>query len=154
MRETWHEEEVRVSDVAEQVSGSQESGAQVPLVDYLVLGDDPHLRAQECVACQARFFDRRNACASCFGAEFRTVDIPNEGVLRSFTIVAHAGPGIDVPFVAGLVDCGGTSVRGNVINILADPDHVALGMNVRLATFSVGFDDNGTEAVGFGYEPI
>ena len=38
---------------------------QVPLVDYLVLGDSPHLVASECVACGARYFDRRNACASC-----------------------------------------------------------------------------------------
>ena len=36
---------------------------RIPLVDYLVLDDgDPHLRAQECVNCGARFFDRRNAC--------------------------------------------------------------------------------------------
>ena len=26
-------------------------------------------------------------------------------------------------------------------------------MKVRLATYSVGTDDNGTEAIGFGYEP-
>ena len=73
---------------------------QVPLVDYLILGDEPHLQASECTACGARFFDRRNACAACFNTEFTTVDIPTEGVLTSFTIVAHAAPGIDVPFVA------------------------------------------------------
>ena len=44
---------------------------QIPLVDYLVLGDEPHLVANECVACGARFFDRRNACAACSGTEFR-----------------------------------------------------------------------------------
>ena len=126
---------------------------QVPLVDYLVLGDDPHLEANECTSCGARFFDRRNACASCFGTDFTTVDIPNEGVLTSFTIVAHAAPGIDVPFVAGVIDCDGTSVRGNVINTPPDADHVTLGMPVRLATYTVGTDDNGTEAIGFGYEP-
>ena len=38
---------------------------QIPLVDYLVLGDDPHLVANECTSCGARFFDRRNACADC-----------------------------------------------------------------------------------------
>ena len=43
---------------------------QIPFVDYLVLGDDPHLVANECTACGARFFDRRNACASCSGTEF------------------------------------------------------------------------------------
>ena len=129
------------------------NGGRVPLVDYLVLGDEPHLEANECTGCGARFFDRRNACASCFGTDFTRVAIANDGILRSFTIVAHAGPGIDVPFVAGVVDCGGTSVRGNIINTEPDPEHVTLGMPVRLATYSLGVDDNGTEAIGFGYEP-
>lgn len=139
-----------MSDVAQQVQGT---GEQVPLVDYLVLGDDPHLRANECTGCKARYFDRRNACASCFATDFTEVTIPNDGILTSFTIVAHAAPGIPTPFVAGVIDCGGTSVRGNIINTEPDADHVTLGMAVRLATYSLGNDDNGTEAIGFGYEP-
>jgi uncharacterized OB-fold protein len=127
---------------------------QVPLVDYLVLGDQPHLVASECTNCGAHYFDRRNACASCFGNEFRSADVPTEGELRTFTIVAFAAPGIPVPFVAGVVDCDGTSVRANLINVEPDADHVRLGMKVRLATFVVGTDDEGTEAVGFGFEPI
>jgi len=127
---------------------------QIPLVDYLVLGDPPHLVAHECAACGARFFDRRNACASCFGTQFTTVGVPSEGELEAFTIVSFAAPGVPVPFVAGLVDCGGTSVRANVINTAPDPEHVKLGMKVRLATYSVGTDDDGTEAVGFGFEPF
>lgn len=126
---------------------------KVPLVDYLVLDPSPHLVARECTACGARYFDRRNACAACFADEFVTVPIGTDGTLRSFTIVAYAAPGIDVPFVAGVVDCDGTSVRGNVINTEPDPDHVKLGMPVRLATYSMGTDDNGTEAIGFGFEP-
>jgi uncharacterized OB-fold protein len=128
--------------------------AQIPLVEYLVLGDEPHLVANECTACGARYFDRRNACAGCFGTEFRKVDVPTEGEVRAFTIVALAAPGIPVPFVAAVVDCGGTSVRGNIINTPPDPEHVTLGMKVRLALTSVGTDDSGTEAVGFGFEPV
>jgi uncharacterized OB-fold protein len=128
--------------------------SQVPLVDYLVLGDEPHLVAYECASCGARFFDRRNACAKCFGTEFARVPIGTEGVLRTFTIVAYAAPGIPVPFVSGVIDCDGTSVRGNIINTEADPEHVHTGMKVRLATYSLGTDDNGTEAIGFGFEPI
>ena len=128
---------------------------QVPMVDYLVLGDDPHLVANECEACGARFFDRRNACAACGKAEgFRRVEVDREGELQSYTIVAFAAPGIDVPFVAGIVDCGGTTVRGNVVGTAPDPDHVRLGMKVRLATFPIGTDGEGTEAVGFGFEPV
>jgi uncharacterized protein len=129
-------------------------GQQVPLVDYLVLGDQPHLIAHECASCGARYFDRRNACASCGQTEFKTVDVPSEGELRAFTIVAYAAPGIPVPFVAGVVDCGGTSVRANMINVTADPDHVRTGMRVRLATYVLGTDDEGTEAIGFGFEPV
>jgi uncharacterized OB-fold protein len=128
--------------------------AAIPIVDYLVLGDEPHLVAQECTSCGARFFDRRNACASCSGTEFRSVDIATTGELKAFTIVAFAAPGVPVPFVAGVIDCDGTSVRGNVINVDPDPDHVSLGMKVKLATYVVGTDDDGTEAIGFGFEPI
>lgn len=127
---------------------------RVPHVDYLVLGDDdPYLVANECDSCGARFFDRRNACAGCFGTDFSTVKVATDGELRSFTIVAFAAPGVPVPFVAGVVDCDGTSVRGNIINTEPDPDHVQTGMQVRLATYSLGTDDNGVEAIGYGFEP-
>jgi uncharacterized protein len=126
----------------------------VPIVDYLVLGDEPHLVAKECTSCGARFFDRRNACASCSGTSFVDTPIGTTGELKAFTIVAFAAPGVPVPFVAGVIDCDGTSVRGNVINVQPDPDHVALGMKVRLATYVVGTDDDGTEAIGFGFEPL
>jgi uncharacterized OB-fold protein len=126
---------------------------QIPLVDYLVLGDDPHLVAHECTACGARFFDRRNACAACTGTEFATVDVDTQGTLRAFTIVSFAAPGIPVPYVAGVVDSRGTSIRTNIINVDPDPDHVTLGMKVKLATYPIGTDDNGTEAIGFGFEP-
>jgi uncharacterized OB-fold protein len=128
----------------------------VPIVDYLVLDGAPHLEANECTGCGARYFDRRNACANpdCGGGEFRRVALSTTGEVRAFTIVSHAAPGIPVPFVAAVVDCGGTSVRANVINVAPDPANVALGMKVRLATYPLGTDRAGTEAVGFGFEPI
>ena len=52
---------------------------QIPLVDYLELGDDPHLVANECTSCGARFFDRRNACAACEGTDFKKVDVADDG---------------------------------------------------------------------------
>jgi uncharacterized OB-fold protein len=127
---------------------------QIPLVDFLVLGDDPHLEAQECTNCGARYFGRRNACASCFKTEFRTVRVANEGTLNTFTIVAQAAPGIPVPFVSGIVDVDGTSVRANIVNVDPTPEKVTFGMKLRLTTFPIGTDDEGVEAVGFGYEPV
>lgn len=126
---------------------------QVPLVDYLVLGNQPHLVANECTSCGARYFDRRNACASCFATDFKKTNIATDGVVRSFTIVTFAAPGVPVPFVAAIIDCGGTSVRANLINVEATPEAVTLGMKVRLAIYSLGNDDNGAEAISFGFEP-
>ena len=129
-------------------------GKQVPLVEYLALEPQPHLVANECTGCGARYFDRRNACASCENDEFKKVDIATQGEVKAFTIVSMAAPGVPVPFVSAIIDCDGTSVRGNVIDVEPDDQHVSLGMKVELATTSVGEDDNGVEAVGFGFRPI
>jgi uncharacterized OB-fold protein len=127
--------------------------AQIPIVQYLALEDEPHLVASECVACGARYFDRRNACASCGGSEFRTAAISTTGELRSFTIVTKGPSGVAVPYVAVIVDCDGTTVRGNLVDVPPDPDNVRVGMPVRLTTTSLGTDDAGTEAVGFAFVP-
>jgi uncharacterized OB-fold protein len=127
---------------------------QLPLVDYLVLGEEPHLEAWECTSCKARFFDRRNACASCEADDFRRAPIASEGVVRAFTIVSQAAPGIPVPFVSAIIDCDGTSVKANLVNVEPTDAHVSTGMKVRLVTSPFGVDDDGVEGVGFGFEPI
>ncbi len=126
---------------------------QIPFVNYLVLGDQPHLVANECMSCGARFFDRRNACAGCSGTDFKEARIATQGELRAFTIVAFAAPGIPVPFVSAIIDCAGTSVRANLVNVKADPEHVKLGMPVKLTTFPIGTDEDGVEAINFAFEP-
>lgn len=127
---------------------------EIPIVDYLRLGDEPHLVASECNTCGARYFDRRNACASCSGLDFHPVDIATTGKLTTFTIVAFAAPGVPVPFAAGVIDCDGTPVRGNVVNVDPTPENIRLGMDLRLTTFPVGTDSEGTTAIGFGFEPM
>jgi uncharacterized OB-fold protein len=128
--------------------------SRVPLVDYLALEPAPRLVASECTSCGEHFLDHRVACAKCFGEEFRKVDLATEGEVVSFTIVAFAMPGVEVPFTAAIVDLAGTRVAGNIRHTPADPEHVTLGKQVRLTTFSLGLDSAGTEAVGFGFSPI
>lgn len=131
----------------------QETLQRVPLVSYLEL-DPPHLVANECTHCGARYFDRRNACASCGGEEFAPVDIDTTGTVRTYSIVAFSIPGVEVPFVAAIVDCGGTSVRGKLVKVTPDPEHVKVGMKVELVTVSEGVDDDGVEAIGYAFAPV
>jgi uncharacterized OB-fold protein len=129
---------------------------QIPVVNYLVLdGERTHLQARRCKACGAQYFDRRNACAHCFGTEFDIVDLATTGKVRSFTIVHRASPNVPTPYVSALVDIdgGGGVVKANIINTEPTPERVTLGMAVRLATFVADTDSQGTEAVAFGFEP-
>jgi len=128
---------------------------QIPLVDYLRLGERPYLSANECKNCGARFFDRRNACASCGKREFKKARVRNGARLKAFTIVHRAAPGIPAPYVSAIVETDdGTTVRSNVVNCEPTPEAVNLGMKLKLTTYPIGKDDEGTEAIAFGYEPV
>ena len=130
-------------------------GKQVPIVDYLAIDDGPpHLVAWESVDSGALYFDRRNADANQGGTEFKRRKLATTGKVRSFTIVHRTVPGVPAPYVSALVDLdGGGSVKGNLQNIPPDPEHVKLGMPVKMTTFVAGTDDDGTEAVAFAFEP-
>jgi uncharacterized OB-fold protein len=124
----------------------------IPAVDYLVLGDDPHLRARQCRQCGALYFDRRNACAKCFATEFNWRRLPNEGVVRAYTIVQRGAK--TGPFTSAVVElAGGGVVKANLIGV-TEPAQIQPEMKVRLTTFEAGSDDDGTVAVAFGYQPI
>jgi uncharacterized protein len=130
------------------------AGAQTAVVDYLVLGDSPHLEANACASCGALFFDRRNACAKCGGSAFERKALATTGVLRSFTVIHRAAPNVPVPYVSTVVELdGGGVVKANLVDGGADPDKIELGMPVRMTTFVCGKDDEGTEAVAFGFTP-
>ncbi|GAA0247911.1 Zn-ribbon domain-containing OB-fold protein [Cryptosporangium japonicum] len=127
---------------------------QIPFVDYLELRPEPHLVAHECTSCAARYFDRRNGCAHCGGRDFRAAPVATTGEVRSFTIVTFAAPGVPVPFVAAVVDCDGTSVRTNLVDVEPSPDVVHLGMTVALTTYVAGTDAEGVDAVNYAFKPL
>ena len=45
-------------------------------------------------------------------------------------------------------------MKTNLVDIEPDPEQVKLGMKVKLKTFVAGTDDDGTEAVAFGFAPV
>jgi uncharacterized protein len=130
-------------------------GKQIPIVDYLVIDDgEPHLEAWESTDSGALYFDRRNADAKGGGTDFRRRKLATTGLVRSFTIVHRTVPGVPAPYVSVLIDLdGGGSVKSNLANVPPDPEHIKLGMPVRMTTFTAGSDDDGTEAIAFAFEP-
>ena len=126
-------------------------GPDVPIVDYLVLGEDPHLRSWKCTACGALYFDRRNACAKCFGGDFTRTRLASEGTVRAYTVVHRAAPSIPTPYTSVVVDLdGGGVVKAGLVGI-TDTGSITPGLRVRMVTFEAGRDDNDTKAIAFGY---
>jgi uncharacterized OB-fold protein len=127
----------------------------IPIVDYLVLDDGPpHLVAQESVESGALYFDRRNADAKSGKPGFKARRVADTGTVRTFTIVHRAAPGVPTPYVSIVVDLdGGGVVKANLLNVDPTPEAVTVGMKVKMTTYAVGTDDEGTEAIAFAYEP-
>jgi len=125
---------------------------RIPAVDYLVIDNDaPHLRTNECSSCGALFFDRRNACAHCSNTTFTQRALANTGVVRAFTTVHRAAPGLPAPYTSVVVELdGGGFVKANLLDV-TDPEQIVPELPVSLDTFIAGADDDGVEAIAFGY---
>jgi len=74
--------------------------------------------------------------------------------VRSFTIIHRAAPNVPVPYVSSVIELdGGGVVKANLLDAGTEPDKIHLGMAVRMTTFACGRDEEGTEAVAFGFTP-
>lgn len=126
---------------------------QVPIVDYLALdGPEPHLVGQRCAACGATYLQRRNACGACGGRELGPAPLAGRGVVRSFTVVHRGAPKETGPFVSVVVELDdGAFVKANLLAVAPDAASVDFAAPVHLRTYVAGTDDDGTEAIAFGY---
>jgi uncharacterized OB-fold protein len=126
---------------------------QVPVVDYLVLdGPGPRLVGNRCAACGATYLGRRNACAACGGVGFTLVPLADRGRVESFTVVHRGAPKLTGPFVSAVVRLDdGVYVKANLLDVAPDASAVDFEVPVGLRTFVAGTDDEGTEAVAFGF---
>ncbi|MGV0714466.1 OB-fold domain-containing protein [Mycolicibacterium sp. XJ662] len=125
----------------------------IPVAAYLVLGKRPHLCGSRCVACDAVYLLRRTACSRCGQAEFGTrVDLGDAGVVTAATVVHRAPPGVDTPFVSGVVALdGGGFVRTNLTGAVRDPV-AAVGRRAVLRTRPIATDSAGVQAIGYEFE--
>jgi uncharacterized OB-fold protein len=97
------------------------------------------------------------ACGKCFAVDnFEDLKFSNHGTLRAFTIVYQTAPGIEVPFIAAIVDMPeGTAVRANIGGVDPEGDKVAalLGKKLEMYTEAVRQDKEGNDVVAFKFRP-
>src|SRR5258706_11856562 len=130
--------------------------SKIPIVDHLVLDDGaPHLLAQECEMCGALFYAKPIQCGSCSPAgPFKPRKLATTGTLRAFTVVKRGSVGSG--FISAIVDFdGGGNAKANLVNGDTESyENNKLGAPVKLVTYTVDTDDEGNEAVAFGFETV
>jgi uncharacterized OB-fold protein len=132
-----------------------------PIVPYLVLaekeGEKAYLSGSRCKSCGTAYVGSRWSCAKCFAVNsMEQIKLSDHGELHTFSIVYQTAPGIQVPFVAAIVDLPeGTSVRANIEGIEPDPDKLVplLGKQVEMYTEKVRTDREGNDVIAFKFRP-
>lgn len=118
------------------MSEAAETTGPLPVVDFLKIPDsgDPYLEGHRCKKCGTIYLGARDNCAKCAArGEMETIKLSNKGELYSYSIVYRSFPGIDTPYVSAIVDLeGGGTVKGNLVDIEADPKNIEFGMPVEV----------------------
>jgi uncharacterized OB-fold protein len=61
------------------------------------------------------------------------VKLSTKGKLYAYSIVHRSFPGVDVPYISAVVDLdGGGTLKGNLINVPADPKAIKFDMPVEV----------------------
>jgi len=113
-----------------------QAAGPLPVVDFLKIPaeGEPYLEGHRCKKCSAMYLGPRQTCAKCSAqGEMEAVRLSNRGELYSFSIVYRSFPGIDTPYISAIVDLeGGGTVKGNLVDIEADPKNIEFGMPVEV----------------------
>jgi uncharacterized OB-fold protein len=109
----------------------------------------PHLIGGRCKNCGAFSFPRAEVCTSCLSEEIEAVNLGDEGMLYSYSIVHQAPRGWTTPYALGYVDLT------DDVRVLAhiDVPHAALAieMPVKLSVGVVGSDDSGAPLMSYTF---
>jgi uncharacterized OB-fold protein len=138
--------------------------ARVPVAEGVFTwpADEPALIGSRCAACGIVTFPKQDSCPRCSSTEMADHLLSRRGRLWAWTTQhfpppspPYAGPaGSDfVPFGVGYVDLAG-EVKVEARLTEADPDALALGMEMELVLVPFRTDDEGNEVMTFAFRPL
>jgi uncharacterized OB-fold protein len=138
------------------MTDSAAQASERPIVPFLALGPQPHLRGLRCQRCGATYLHSgRVACGKCGAAgNFDEIPLSDRGKLWVYSIVHQSAPGIPVPYVAAIVDLPEqVAVRCTLVDVEPDPARLPFGMPVRMITRKVRTDKEGRDVIAFFFTP-
>ncbi len=138
--------------------------ARVPVAEGIFNGldGDPQLIGSRCTECGIVTFPAQDSCPRCASTAMAEHLLPRRGRLWAWTTQdfpppspPYTGPtGRDfVPFGVGFVELP-DEVKVETRLTVADPDALAIGMDMELVLVPFRTDDDGNEVVTFAFRPV
>jgi len=130
----------------------------LPAVDFLKIPEsgEPYLEGMKCKSCGAIYLGARAVCSKC-GArdQLEPHRLATKGKLYAYSIVHRSFPGVEVPYISAVVDLeGGGTLKGNLINIEADPKNLKFDMPVEVIIKDAGRKDReGNSYLAYFFQP-
>ena len=135
------------------------SRGPLPVVPFLKIPaeGEPYLEGCVCRRCDTTYLGERMACSKCGAREgLEAKRLGKRGTLHTYSIVHRSFPGVSVPFISAVVDLeDGVSLKGNLIHVAPDPEHIRFGMPVEL-TFADALgrkDREGNSYLSYFFQP-
>lgn len=121
---------------------------------------EPRLLGSRCPTCGAHTFPAQAGCPRCTGTDLEPVRLATTGTLWTWTIQGfppksppYAGRTDPfVPFGLGYVELAG-QLRVEARLTVADPQRLAIGMEMQLVTEPLYEDGDGNRIVTFAFQP-
>ncbi|MHA1917442.1 MAG: Zn-ribbon domain-containing OB-fold protein [Candidatus Ranarchaeia archaeon] len=110
------------------------------------------LEASKCKACNAINFPKQAMCKKCGKNEMETINLPEKGVIKSFSVI-YAPPkgfGKKTPYVIGLVELENKVLLTTQITD-CDPEDIKIGTKVEF-TFRKMKEDGKAGIIQYGYK--
>lgn len=131
-----------------------------PIVSFMKVpenypAEDAYFWGMECGACGSKFLGERLACGKCGAADkLKEVKYGADGELYVFAVIHQSMPGVEVPFVAGIIDLDdGVAVRANVYGLdPLKPDASWFGKRVKMFSEVVSQDREGNDVVAAKFQ--
>ena len=146
--------------MAEQAKATTTDTGPRPILPFLQLGPEPHLRGNKCGNCGAVYLDvKRVACSKCGEQnKFSHVKLSNKGKVYVYSVVHQSFPGIKTPYITAIIDLPeGVSVKASLIDVdpleaQKEPKKI-FDMPVEMVTFTAAKDREGHDVIAYGYKP-
>ena len=130
----------------------------LPAVEFLKIPEqgEPYLEGHKCKKCGAIFMGSRAVCSKCGARDsLAPQKLGTKGKLYAYSIVHRSFPGVEVPYISAVVDLeGGGTLKGNLINVEADPKKLKFDMPVDVIIKDAGRKDReGNSYLAYFFQP-